>query len=403
LKMSDNPTVHKKPKHKHGKSKSKVPKEKEAHKTAEGKSDEKKETVDIVKDPTKENQRKLAIKELIDTEQSYYEDLLVIVSVFMDPLEHYPDICSMITEQDFRAIFSNFSAFPLLHSNILTDFLAEGANVADVLLHYSDFFRMYVMYCNNMDNQHATIDRLREENPDFDDWILTCKKRPECRLQDIYSFLIKPFQRLCRYPLLLHAIIKNSEPGPETDRLKEAEQKISEVMQSINQQKRQSESNAIAVELQERFWNPVGSVPVLISPGRTFIRNGQVTEIELGPNNVLTVDYILCSDLFVRAYKRIGDTRLEIASSTHLADVKFERLDSSYTFPKLGLRGNGLQKECSFKINIKEGKINVIACFSNEEEMNAWFEAFTEAKSALTKKNPVNSLSVDDFEIVSDD
>ena len=39
-----------------------------------------------------------------------------------------------------------------------------------------------------------------------------------------------------------------------------------------------------------------------------------------------TVEYVLCSDLFVRSYKRAGDTRLEVASATHLADVYVDRL-----------------------------------------------------------------------------
>ena len=41
----------------------------------------------------------------------------------------------------------------------------------------------------------------------------------------------------------------------------------------------------------------------------------------------LTVEYVLCSDLFVRAYKRAGDSRLEVASATNLGDVKIGPLN----------------------------------------------------------------------------
>lgn len=147
-------------------------------------------------------------------------------------------------------------------------------------LRYVDFFGVYVSYCNNMDVQDATVKRLRQENPAFEEWVQTCKKRPECRQQDISGFLVKPFQRLCRYPLLFEAILRLSEPGPETDRIRQVVTKIQAIAKRINRQKRQMESNAEVVDLQERLWNPTGAKPLLISPARVFIRHGEVYEID---------------------------------------------------------------------------------------------------------------------------
>lgn len=231
--------------------------------------------------------------------------------------------------------------------------LAEDSSVGTSFLQYVDYLGMYVSYCNNMDVQDATIQRLRRENPAFEEWVQCCKQRPECRHQDISSFLIKPFQRLCRYPLLLEAILRYSEPEPETDRIRQVVTKIQTIAKRINKEKRKMEANAVVVDLQERLWNPTGGVPQLIAPARVFVRHGEVYEIDpsysrpvcgtsltFPPCVVLssplcgqqTTEYILCSDLFVRAYKRVGDSRLEVVSAVHLRDVSVEPLESDCLF-----------------------------------------------------------------------
>ena len=61
----------------------------------------------------------LAVKELIETEQQYYGDLLVIDSVFKVPLETNPQLTQLVTKEDFKNIFSNFEVFQQLHSELL--------------------------------------------------------------------------------------------------------------------------------------------------------------------------------------------------------------------------------------------------------------------------------------------
>ena len=76
----------------------------------------------------KATHRELAVKELIDTEQTYYGDLLVVMSVFMEPLDGSKGN-SLITQQEFRDIFSNFSTFPPLHADLLW-FVASHTNTS---------------------------------------------------------------------------------------------------------------------------------------------------------------------------------------------------------------------------------------------------------------------------------
>lgn len=160
------------------------------------------------------------------------------------------------------------------------ELLAQGSTVGSTFLQYVDYLGVYVSYCNNMEVQEATVKRLRQESPAFEDFVQSCKARPECRQQDISSFLVKPFQRLFRYPLLLEAILRYSEPGPEADRIRKVITKIQVIGKRINKQKKQLEGNPTVADLQQRLNNPTGAIPLLISPARVFIRHGVVYEID---------------------------------------------------------------------------------------------------------------------------
>lgn len=55
------------------------------------------------------------------------------------------------------------------------------------------------------------------------------------------SLLIKPVQRLLKYPLLLSAIINDTEPGEAKHRLQEARDKVEELARSVNEGRRRVE------------------------------------------------------------------------------------------------------------------------------------------------------------------
>ena len=58
---------------------------------------------------------------------------------------------------------------------------------------------------------------------------------------DLPSLLIKPVQRLLKYPLLLAAIMNDTEPGEAKDKLREARDKVEEVARSVNEGRRRLE------------------------------------------------------------------------------------------------------------------------------------------------------------------
>ena len=80
--------------------------------------------------------------------------------------------------------------------------------IGDAFLSIYGDLRAYVIYSANQVAANETVQRLTKENPEFCKFLEAVKAREECKKQTLDSFLIKPFQRVCRYPLLLKELLK---------------------------------------------------------------------------------------------------------------------------------------------------------------------------------------------------
>jgi hypothetical protein len=81
-----------------------------------------------------------------------------------------------------------------------------------------------------------------------------CAKSPECRNLNLANFLLKPVQRICKYPLLLREVIKYTEEGHvDSENLVKALFKIETVVTIVNEGARQAEGVHKMLELQNRF------------------------------------------------------------------------------------------------------------------------------------------------------
>jgi hypothetical protein len=65
---------------------------------------------------------------------------------------------------------------------------------------------MYTVYCANQPNSMSCLDRLSKQSA-FKAFLAECLENPTCRGLTLFSFLIKPIQRICKYPLLLRVIV----------------------------------------------------------------------------------------------------------------------------------------------------------------------------------------------------
>lgn len=80
---------------------------------------------------------------------------------------------------------------------------AKEQKVGDVFISMLEDLKKYKPYCANQVTTEETIERLLRENKDFGLFVEEVQKMDESNRQSVQSYLLKPFQRITRYPLLL--------------------------------------------------------------------------------------------------------------------------------------------------------------------------------------------------------
>eukprot|EP01102_Stenamoeba_stenopodia_P000594 TRINITY_DN10579_c0_g1_i1.p1 TRINITY_DN10579_c0_g1~~TRINITY_DN10579_c0_g1_i1.p1 ORF type:complete len:565 (+),score=123.64 TRINITY_DN10579_c0_g1_i1:137-1831(+) len=229
---------------------------------------------EVVQAKPKTDSRQCAVVELIDTEIAYVNDLRVLVTFYMKPLRRK----KLLTEEQIVSLFSNVEL--LLHVNEeLLQNLEECREdplslVGAVFLKMADFLKSYNTYSVNHEKAQKLYDKLVKENVEVSDFLEKQRKRPEVKSLGIEAYLIKPIQRLCRYPLLLREVIVNTPADhPDSENLKKAQAKISEVVSAVNNASKLQENLAKILDIQNSI---EGFSEDLVTPSRRFIREGNL-------------------------------------------------------------------------------------------------------------------------------
>src|SRR3990167_7616875 len=112
---------------------------------------------------------------------------------------------------------------------------------------------MYTDFCANQPKLTTALDRL-QKNPAFAAFLAQCMTNEECRGLTLFSFLIKPIQRICKYPLLLKDLLKHT-PSAHSDyeKLESALQKIECVVSYDNERKRIAENLQKIIDVKDQI------------------------------------------------------------------------------------------------------------------------------------------------------
>jgi hypothetical protein len=125
--------------------------------------------------------------------------------------------------------------------------------------------------------------------------------------------MIKPVQRICKYPLLLKELINKTEPThPEYATLKEAQAKIEDIVLSINEKKRDNEMIQKVYDISKSL---SGNEEFnIITPTRKWIKEGEITFIDAKDSKSKDGSYFLFNDLFLLTKKKNNKNHIIIAS-----------------------------------------------------------------------------------------
>ena len=150
-----------------------------------------------------------AIFELIQTEQNYVQDISIIVKEFVIPL-HEQDI---LPKEEIYNICINLKSLLPINQNFLEDLLQRQSesiivnDVSDIILKHQKNFTGYIEYCSKHSFALRRVSEYTDKNEKFREFML--KPKPAMK-ETLQGYLVKPFQRITRYTMLVQSIMKNS-------------------------------------------------------------------------------------------------------------------------------------------------------------------------------------------------
>lgn len=230
--------------------------------------------------------RYLCIQEIINTEKSYVEDLEALVNVYMNPIK----ASGSLTNDQFSTIFSSLEVLLPMHKKIVEDLAKDEEFVGRAFITMCSFLKMYSSYCANQEKAIELLEKLKT-NIGFMKVLNDCQSDPRAKGQNLSSFIIKPVQRICKYPLLFRELINHTpEDSPDYESIVETKNKIDEVVMYINERKRRIEQQRKMIEINDCVdgeWEED-----LIVPARYWIAEYKVQGKVLGRPSKIS-DYML--------------------------------------------------------------------------------------------------------------
>ncbi|XP_036400714.1 intersectin-1 isoform X2 [Megalops cyprinoides] len=196
-----------------------------------------------------ERKRQGYIHELIVTEENYVNDLQLVTEVFQKPLLE----SELLTEKEVAMIFVNWKELIMCNIKLLKALRVRKKMsgermpvkmIGDILTAQLPHMQPYIRFCSCQLNGATLIQQKTDEVPDFKEFVKRLAMDPRCKGMPLSSFLLKPMQRVTRYPLIIKNILENTpESHPDHSHLKQALEKAEELCSQVNEGVREKENS----------------------------------------------------------------------------------------------------------------------------------------------------------------
>ncbi|XP_072321599.1 rho guanine nucleotide exchange factor TIAM2-like [Eucyclogobius newberryi] len=189
------------------------------------------------------------VEELLETEKSYVKDLSLLFDLYLTPLQHQ----TFLSKHEMEALFGSLPAM-LDFQRVFLQTLEEKIDLSPELsrpetpeeskkllfslggsfLYYADHFKLYSGFCSNHLKVQKVLHRAKTDTA-FKHFLDT-RNPTNQHSASLESFLIKPVQRVLKYPLLLRELVSlTDERTPERLHLSEALKSMEKVASHINE------------------------------------------------------------------------------------------------------------------------------------------------------------------------
>ncbi|XP_045700586.1 intersectin-2 isoform X1 [Phyllostomus hastatus] len=196
-----------------------------------------------------ERKRQGYIHELIQTEERYVDDLQLVVEVFQKRMVE----SGSLTEGEMALIFVNWKELIMSNTKLLKALRVRKKTggekmpvqmIGDILAAELSHMQAYIRFCSCQLNGAALLQQKTDEDSDFKEFLKKLASDPRCKGMPLSSFLLKPMQRITRYPLLIRSILENTpENHVDHSSLKLALERAEELCSQVNEGVREKENS----------------------------------------------------------------------------------------------------------------------------------------------------------------
>ncbi|XP_022244433.1 rho guanine nucleotide exchange factor scd1-like [Limulus polyphemus] len=187
-----------------------------------------------------------AIWELIETEIFFIKRLRVIIELYLDRLQILQSL-GILNEIDIDMVFSNIQdvyasnhqlwinhILPMLNSSRTNKGPLNPVLMKDGFLKCDHLFQPYIQYCTELNLRVEYVKERHKENELYKAYVAWCETKKECDRLQLSDLLIKPMQRLTKYPLLLNAILKKTDNKEQVCALVEMKRSMETFVLSVD-------------------------------------------------------------------------------------------------------------------------------------------------------------------------
>ncbi|XP_040453384.1 T-lymphoma invasion and metastasis-inducing protein 2 isoform X4 [Falco naumanni] len=189
------------------------------------------------------------IQELMDTEKSYVKDLSCLFELYLEPLQNE----TFLTQDEMESLFGSLPEmldFQKVFLETLEDGISSSSDfntletpsqfrkllfsLGGSFLYYADHFKLYSGFCANHIKVQKVLERAKTDSA-FKAF-LNARNPTKQHSSTLESYLIKPVQRVLKYPLLLKELVSLTDNESEEHyHLTEALKAMEKVASHINE------------------------------------------------------------------------------------------------------------------------------------------------------------------------
>ncbi|KAI5610863.1 T-lymphoma invasion and metastasis-inducing protein 2 isoform X2 [Silurus asotus] len=189
------------------------------------------------------------VQELVDTEKSYVKDLSCLFEIYLKPLQ----VETFLTLDEMESLFGSLPEMLEFQKVFLQTLEERTASTPDFstletpmqfkkllfslggsFLYYADHFKLYSGFCANHIKVQKVLERAKTDRA-FKEF-LDARNPTKQHSSTLESYLIKPVQRVLKYPLLLRELVSLTDKDSEEHyHLTEALKAMEKVASHINE------------------------------------------------------------------------------------------------------------------------------------------------------------------------